>query len=173
MGKLFRLSIAVGFAILAAAACDLHQLTAEKTMVASLLATPAISISPSAMAGADAGFDPGALDGGQMTIPAQTAAFVFFGDRSNTSLDTPPSPVPGAAVSVRENGGTGVALEDTGEGTYALSSNQNPALEYTSGATYDFEAVLQGQTYVGRVENAPDLERVDALHPQAGFIQHP
>src|SRR5215211_4349437 len=151
MQKSLGASIAVAFAITAAVACNLdrtaHQITAEKAMVATVLATPAISLTPAAMAGADAGLDAGALDGGEVTIPPQTVAFVFFGERSKTSLDTPPTPLSGALVSLREDGGTAVALEENGEGNYSLSSTQNPALEYTSGASYDFEAAHQGQTY--------------------------
>jgi hypothetical protein len=170
-------SIAVALAsTLVVGACDLgrmvQQITAEKAMVATVLATPEISLTPSAMAGWDGGFDSGGLDAGQVTIPAQTAAFVFFGERSSTSLDAPPSPLPGADVFIREDASARLPLDETGEGTYALSSNQNAALEYTSGASYDFEAVLQGKTYVGRVENAPQIEQVADLHPPSGYIRH-
>src|SRR5262245_3664192 len=95
---------AVGGALVstAAVACDFtktgNQLKSEQLMVATVLATPPIEISPTALAGLDGGYDAGWLqgsdagayigDGGNVTLPSQTLVFVFFGERSNQSLDT-------------------------------------------------------------------------------------
>jgi hypothetical protein len=172
MRKVMRMAVAAVLAV-AAAGCDVartgEQLTAEKAMVAAILATPSVSISPAALAGADGGFDAG---GAQVTVPAQTVAFAFFGERSS-SFDAPPTPVAGATVTVRADGGATVQLLATGEGAFSLTSTQDSALEYTPGATYDFEATLAGERYVGRVTEAPQLERVDALHPDQGYVDHP
>jgi hypothetical protein len=172
MRKIVLMAVAAVLAVAAAAGCDVartgEQLTAEKAMVAAILATPSVSISPAALAGADGGFDAG---GGQVTVPAQTVAFAFFGERSS-SFDTPPTPVAGATVTVRADGGATVQLTATGEGAFSLTSTQDSALEYTPGATYDFEATLAGERYVGRVTEAPELEVVAALHPDQGYVPH-
>lgn len=181
------LSVVIAAAVLAAfpLACDLQttgsQIQAEKIMVATILGTPPIDISASAIAGVDGGsFDAGALpddagitfDGGTVTLPPQTAAFVFFGERDNSSLDTPPEPLNGATVTVTAEGGTAFTLNAAGDGNYELTSQDDETFEYKSGANYTFTVVLQGETYTGRVEEAPQIERVEALHPPSGYIDH-
>ena len=156
-------------AALAVAACDIQrtgqQLTADKVMVAAILAMPSVSVSPAALAGADAGFS----DGGDLTIPGQTLAVAYFLERPS-SFDAPPAPVSGATMTVKAEGGTAIPLESTGDGAFSLSSAQSSAFEYASGATYDFEATLGGERYVGRVSEAPQLENVPALHPPEGYV---
>lgn len=184
MRKLLSLFVVVLLAALAPVACDLqktgNQLQSERVMVATILATPPIDLSPEALAGFDGGFDAGMLqgndagisfDGGMVTIPPQTVAFVFFGEMDRTSLDEPPTPLEGATVTVGAEGETGVTLEEKGEGNYEATSATNEALSYTSGATYLFTVVHEGETYVGKVEDVPQLERIEDLHPPKGFIE--
>jgi hypothetical protein len=136
-------------------------------MVAAILAMPSVSVSPAALAGADAGFS----DGGDLTIPGQTVAVAYFLERPS-SFDAPPAPVSGATMAVKAEGGTALQLESTGEGAFSLSSAQSSGFEYASGATYDFEATLGEERYVGRVAEAPQLENVPALHPPEGYVDH-
>ncbi|WNZ64758.1 hypothetical protein QEG98_14450 [Myxococcus sp. MxC21-1] len=81
-------SAALAASSLAFLACDLEQLTADHVMVGTLLSTPEVEVSASALAGYDAGtFSP---DGGDvLALPAQTAAVVFFG--SKTGENSQPS----------------------------------------------------------------------------------
>ena len=83
--KRLLLSTAATALLLSPLACDIdktgNQLLAKKVMVGTLFSTPDVDVSASAMAGLDAGTLP---DGGirqedRITIPGQTAAFVFFG----------------------------------------------------------------------------------------------
>jgi hypothetical protein len=172
---MYNVVLTVAAAALAVAACDIQrtgqQLTADKVMVAAILATPSVTVSPAALAGADAGFGAGGMDGGQLTIPGQTLALAYFLERPS-SFDAPPAPVSGATMAVKAEGGAAIALEPTGDGAFSLSSAQSSALEYASGATYDFEATLAEERYVGRVAEAPQLENVAALHPPEGYVDH-
>jgi hypothetical protein len=168
----------------AAAACDLettgNQLQSSRVMVATVLGTPPIELSPAALVGFDGGFDAGTLDadagvtfdGGSVTIPPQTQASLFFGERERTGLDQPPTPITGAKAFITASGGSAIALPERGAGNYELNSQQEPALEYQSGATYTFRVEHGGEVYTARVENAPQLERIEALHPPSGFIDH-
>lgn len=179
MRKLLLASLAAITLVVLPAACDFqktgNQLKAEKVMVATILATPPIDLSPEALAGLDGGFDPGdagiALDGGTVTVPSQIGVFVYFGERDNSSLDTPPTGLTGATVSVGVNGGGSVALKEQDQGNYALTSQDDESLQYESGKTYEFTATYQGETFVGEVKDAPQLERVEALHPAKGYIE--
>lgn len=168
-------------------ACDFgktaDQLTADRVMVATLLSTPPVEIRPSFL-NPDGGFFDGGVtvnDGGGFgvdggvgfTVPGQTIAFVFFGNRTSQSLDSPPSPIDNASVSLRPSGGTTVALENEGDGNYSKSSQDDESFQYESGATYDFVAEFQGEAFVGRVENAPALEQIAAFHPDDGYVEHP
>lgn len=177
MSKVWLMATTAALAFAAAAACDVErtgeQLTADKAMVATLLATPAVSISPAAMAGSGAGFDAGTFDGGQVTIPPQTLAFAFFVERSGATFDAPPAPVAGATMALLENGAAVAQLDEMGTGSFSSKSAQNDAIAYASGATYDFEASLEGERYVGRVAEAPNLEHVASLHPAQGYVDHP
>lgn len=173
-------------------ACDLqktgNQLAARKVMVSTLLATPPIEVKAAAIAGldanfpdasvflADAGFtfDAGVflnLDGGLgFTIPAQTAALVFFGTRVGDALDKAPEGQAGAMITVQPAQGTAVTLVDQGGGNYATSSNENAALKYQEGKDYTFTAVADGVTYVAELQKSPATERINTFHPAAGYI---
>lgn len=165
--------------ITAGTGCDLaalgNQLTSNNLTVATLLATPPVELRPLAVAGIDAsvpldaGIDAGALlaDAG-FTVPGQTVAFVFFGQKQGDALSAPPNGIPGAAVSVSQ-GATKHALGEIGGGTYQLLGTDG-GLSYASGATYDFAIVHQGKTYGARLENAPAQETIPELHPAAGFV---
>ncbi len=162
-------------------ACDIektaNQLTAPKVMVATLLSTPPVDIDPLAYA-PDSGFDGGlppdagfAVDGGLITVPAQTVAFVFFGTRKGEGLDSPPEPISNATVSVQSLGGTRFELKNDGNGNYSKSSVNDRDFKYDSGKTYHFTAALSGESFVGEVENAPNLERISAFHPPKGYVE--
>lgn len=164
-------------------ACDLqktgNQLTASKVMVATLLATPPVELSPTALVG-DGGFDAGfpadsgvSFDGGSVTLPSTTVAFLFFGSRSNQSLDTPPQPVANATAATQPAGGAQIALNNDGNGNYSKNSVQDPSFAYASGKTYSFTATLGGESFVGEVENAPALERIPEFHPPKGYLESP
>jgi len=165
-----RLLVSAAFAAssLALLACDLEKLTAEHVMVGTLLSTPEVEVSASALAGFDAGtFGP---DGGDvLALPAQTAAIVFFGSR--TGEDSQPSGLSGAAVTVQPVGGQATALTDEGAGNYSRTSVGASDFEYQSGATYQFIATRGGTRYVGQVDNAPLKETIAALHPPEGFLR--
>jgi hypothetical protein len=156
-------------------ACDLektgNQLRSQQVMVATLLATPPVELSPLAMAGVDGGTLP-EVDGGTVTLPGHTAAFIFFGERAVQSLDSEPRPITGAQARVRPSGAQGTPLSEKGAGTYTLSSVEDERLVYPSGAHLLFEVQHGGQTYTGQVESAPELERIEAFHPPSGYIEH-
>ncbi|MFZ5472004.1 MAG: hypothetical protein ACOZIN_21455 [Myxococcota bacterium] len=165
-------------------ACDLqktsNQLRSPHVMVATLLATPPVDVDPLAFSGFDAGsFDGGGLDagatfdGGVLSIPSHTGAFVFFGMRTSESLDTPPQPLSNATASVLPAGGTAVTLNNDGSGNYSKTSVEDSSFRYSEGANYEFRVVHEGETYVGEVEAVPPLERIGALHPPKGYIEQP
>lgn len=156
-------------------ACNFDQLLAEKVMVGTLLSTPDVDFSVYAMAGGDAGTLP---DGGipegedRVTIPGQTAAFVFFATR-NGEQGTP-EPIADATVHIQAQNGSPLALDNSGLGTYSLTSNfaDDAGVKYQNGATYNFVAVHGGNSHVGQVKDAPALERISTLHPAEGYVRH-
>ncbi|MBX5481152.1 MAG: hypothetical protein IRZ16_04780 [Myxococcaceae bacterium] len=160
--------------------CDLQktgsQIKAEKTLVATLLATPPVVLDPATLAGLDAGtFDAGTIpvDGGTVTLPPQTAAFVFWGERDNSALDQPPEPLTGAEITVGAEGGTTFELKEVGDGNYQLTSQDDDAFAYQPRADYVFTVEHEGETHVARVEDTPELEQIPDLHPSQGFVDHP
>ncbi|QSQ28235.1 hypothetical protein JY651_23795 [Pyxidicoccus parkwayensis] len=166
------MSVALAASSLAPLACDLektgNQLAADHVMVGTLLATPQVDISASAMAGYDAGtFGP---DGGDViSLPAQTAAVVFLGTRSGENSQ--PSGVAGASVTVQPTGGQATSLTEDGAGSYSRTSVGEEDFKYQSGATYQFIASQGGTRFVGEVENAPVKETIAAFHPPEGFVR--
>ncbi|XXF75761.1 hypothetical protein P2318_22195 [Myxococcaceae bacterium GXIMD 01537] len=169
---LFSASIAAA-TLAAPLACDLEKITAEKVVVGTLLSTPAVDISPTAALGADGGVS--SPDGGDatITIPAQTAAFVFFGTREGEGTAAP-SPIANATVTLQPQGGQAVGLPSEGAGTYGRTSNgEGTELKYQEGATYDFIMESGGEKFVGRVKDAPKQEKVEALHPASGVRVQP
>jgi hypothetical protein len=174
--KRLLLSAAATALLLSPLACDLektgNQLLAEKVMVGTLLSTPDVSFSPIALAGFDAGTpmpDGGFAD--QQTIPGQTAAFVFFGTRNGEQ--GAPAPLADATVRIEVQNGSTIPLENKGSGTYTVTSDfgEDGGVKYQSGATYNFVAAQGGSSYVGQVKDAPALERIEALHPPAGYVR--
>lgn len=158
-------------ALLAPLACDLQQISADKVMVGTLLSTPEVKVSPGAAAGLDGGFP--SADGGEatVTIPAQTAALVFFGTRSGDN--STPEPISGATVSLQPTGGQAVSLSGGSGGIYTRESSGNDStLTYQPGTTYDFVVNSGGEKFVGRVENAPAKEEIQELHPLNGYVSH-
>ncbi|MFY0530405.1 hypothetical protein ACN28I_46950 [Archangium gephyra] len=172
--KRILLSAAATALLLTPLACNFDQLLAEKVMVGTLLSTPDVDVSLYAMAGGDAGTLP---DGGvpeeeRLTIPGQTAAFVFFATR-NGEQGTP-EPVADATVRIEVQNGSPIALDNKGVGTYSATSafGDETGVKYQNGATYNFVAVHDGNSHVGQVKDAPALERIAALHPAGGYVRH-
>ncbi|MFL5318587.1 MAG: hypothetical protein ACJ790_02955 [Myxococcaceae bacterium] len=186
MKKLIGLCAVAALAV-APLACDLektaNQAQANKVMVATILSTPPVDIQPEALAGFDGSFDfgdagsfdggilPTIGDGGVVTIPGQTAAFVFFGSRKSQSLDTPPDGIAGGQASVTPTGGAVTNLADKGAGNYERTSQDDKNFKYESGADYAFTVVSQGETFTGKVEKAPALERIPEFHPPKGYVE--
>ncbi|HYO72531.1 MAG TPA: hypothetical protein VEU33_41310 [Archangium sp.] len=173
--KRILLSAAVTALLLAPLACNFDQLLAEKVMVGTLLSTPDVDVSLVAMAGGDAGTLP---DGGippgeeRITIPGQTAAFVFLATRDGDQGQ--PEPISDATVRIEIQNGSTIALESSGVGSYSQTSafGDETGVKYQNGATYNFVAVHGGNSHVGQVKDAPALERIEALHPAGGYIRH-
>jgi hypothetical protein len=172
--------------VIGAAACDLqktaNQISARSVVVATLLATPPVTIKPAAIAGLDASipsfdagivFDAGTLpldvlDAG-IPIPAQNLVVVFFGQRQGDSLDVAPQGVAGAKVTLQQVGGPAFTLNETGGGNYLLVG-EDAGFKYASNATYQFSIANAGETYVAEVAQVPPEERILAFEPQQGFI---
>ena len=169
---------------LALTGCDFgkisSQATAKTVAVSTLLTTPAFEVKAEAIAGngfdasvpdvdGGLGFDAGALlaDAGVL-VPAQNAAFVFFGQRQGTALDSAPIGTAGATATLVQDNGTSWPLDDVGEGTYALSPDAG--FTYRDDATYTFRFAWQGQTYEGKIERVPSREVIPEFHPSAGYV---
>jgi hypothetical protein len=173
--KRILLSAAATALLLTPLACNFDQLLAEKVMVGTLLSTPDVDVSLVAMAGGDAGTLP---DGGippgeeRITIPGQTAAFVFLATRNGEQGS--PEPITDATVRIEAQNGTPITLENKGVGTYGLTSafGDDGGVKYQNGATYNFVAVHGGNSHVGQVKDAPALERIEMLHPAGGYVRH-
>ncbi len=176
--KRLLLSAAISSLLLSPLACDFektgNQLLAEKMMVGTLLSTPDVNVSKSAMYGGDAGTlpDGGIPENDRLTLPGQTAAFVFFGTRGGEQGS--PEPLSDANVRLEVQNGNTLNLDNKGAGTYGTTSNsgEDAGVKYQTGANYRFVASHGGNSHVGVVEGAPAQERIDALHPTGGYIRH-
>ncbi|NNC17421.1 hypothetical protein HJC22_17040 [Corallococcus exiguus] len=170
--KRLLLSALATVSLLSPLACDLekttNQLKADHVIVGTLLSTPQVDVSASAMAGYDAGtFGP---DGGDVvSFPGQTAAFVFFGTKSGENSQ--PQGLSGATVTLNTGSAAGVPLNGQGGGSYGVTSDSTDDLKYASGATYSFFAEQGGTKYEARVEDAPTKEAIPAFHPAEGFVR--
>lgn len=173
--KRILLSAAATALLLTPLACNFDQLLAEKVMVGTLLSTPDVDVSLNAMAGLDAGTlpDGGVPEDERLTIPGQTAAFVFFATRNGEQGGTP-EPLADATVHIETQNGSPITLENKGLGTYSLTSDfaDDAGVKYQNGATYNFVAVHGGNSHVGQVKDAPALERIETLHPAGGYVRH-
>lgn len=172
MMKRLLLSAVLAASSLAPLACDLektgNQIAADHVMVGTLLSTPQVDVSASALAGYDAGTF-GADGGDVISLPAQTAAAVFFGTRNGENSQ--PSGVGGASVTLQPEGGQATTLTEDGAGSYSRTSVGDEGLQYQSGATYQFIAAQGSTRYVGQVDNAPPKETVAAFHPPENFLR--
>lgn len=169
---------------LALAGCDFktisNQATARTVAVSTILATPSFEVKGGAVAGNgfdasipefDAGFeiDAGAIiaDAG-IVVPAQNAAFVFFGRREGDNLDSAPVGIAGAKAELTQLGGKTYQLSDQGSGAYAL--DLDAGFTYVDDATYVFTFTSAGQSYQGQVERVPTREPIAEFHPAAGYV---
>jgi hypothetical protein len=170
-------------ACLLLSACDLEkigsQATAKSVAAGAILATPSFVVQPQALApGGEAGlpFSDGGLgsDAGMrpaLTVPPQTRATFFFGQRQGTGTDLRPTGTAGASVTLSWPGGTTVQLKDEGGGNYSVP--EAAQFQYQNGATYTFEVVLANEAYSAQVADAPVQEVVPRFHEAAGFIDLP
>jgi hypothetical protein len=188
--KMTRVVVSAALVMAFAVACDLqktaNQIGARSVVVATVLATPPVTIKPGAVAGFDAGFlsfDAGLLDAGLtfdgglpidfrdagLPIPAQNVVIVFFGQRQGDALDVAPQGVAGAQVTLQQAGGSSFRLQEQGGGNYALAGD-DAGFKYASNATYQFTVVSQNETYVAEVTQVPPEERIGAFESSSGFI---
>ncbi|MFT3708388.1 MAG: hypothetical protein QM817_12110 [Archangium sp.] len=166
--------------------CDttVKQAQAKTAAVSTILTTPDIDIRAGAVAGNgfdasfdfDAGgFDAGGLDAGVfftdagIIVPAQNLAFVYLGQRQGESLDVAPVGMPGAQARLIQVGGASFPLDDVGGGTYSLSPDAG--FKYVDDATYQFEFVLNGQTFLAEVTHVPSRENIAQFHPTIGYVE--
>ncbi len=165
-------------------ACTLiAQAQARKVMVSTLLNTPPIEVKAAAIAGFDASIptlpDGGAItfpDGGMIalgdagiTIPGQTVAIAFFGNR--TSETAAPEGVAGAVITLQATGGPVITLKELTGGTHQLTSNDDAGLTYAENSDYKFVATSEGTTYTAKIEKVPGTEKVPQFHPPAGYVE--
>ncbi len=180
MRKLIPLCAAVALVALPVA-CELTTQgnpSAKNVLVATLLSTPPIEISPEAMAGIDGGFDAAgfpvdagfSFDAGRLTLPPVTVAFAFFGSRSSESLDVAPTGDAKANVFLAPAGGTSIAMKNDGNGNFSKSSLEDSTFSYEAGKTYDFTADLGGEAFVGEIVQVPQIEKINQFHPAKGFV---
>ncbi len=187
--KIRKLLFAVVVPVVAFSACDLinrtsNQVQAKKVIVGTLLHTPPIQIEPEAVAGFDASFpfldagftfdggfpfDAGVFlnDGGAaVTVPAQTIVFAYFGTRNGEGLSQEaPTAIEGATMTLTRKGSSALNLKDSSQGSFGLTSSEEPALTYEAHASYLFTASAEGTTFVGIVEDVPEEEKVAAFRP--------
>lgn len=180
-----RRSVFAALLALCGAGCNVEktaaQASARRVMVATLIATPEVVIPKEAIAGLDGGLalpDAGfpldggfELDGG-LSIPAQTAALAFFGERQGDGVSQPPAPLSGAAMAVQAGEGARKSLTlDPGNGSYSLTSLEDPSFVYQEGERYRFIATYEFESYVTELAAAPPKERIEGFHPPEGFIR--
>ncbi|MGV3624460.1 MAG: hypothetical protein ACO1OB_26815 [Archangium sp.] len=164
-------------AVVSFGACEIVQLAeqagSKQVAVGTLLATPETYVPAAAFSVED--YLEGHSDGGipdldaGITLPAFTAAHVFFGQRQGESLDSTPIGTTGATGTLVQEGGPTFPLEELGEGNYALALDAG--VTYVNDASYRFEFRHNGQTYVTGVRDAPPRENIRQLHPEKGFIE--
>jgi hypothetical protein len=180
------LSIFAAAAALAGAStgCDIQtissQATAKNVAVATLLVTPPVTVHLDTLPFDAGSFDGGGFDGGftfdagdlfadaSVTIPSQNLVTVFFGERG-ASLETPPTGLPGATVTLVQAGGSSWPVPEVGGGNYTLFGD-DAGFKYVDNATYTFNIVLKGTNYVAEVTQAPALEHISAFHPATNTI---
>jgi hypothetical protein len=131
--------------------CNVKQLTAERVMVATFLSTPANVIDAAST---------GIPSVPSQTLPSETGAFVFLGDRSFGKPGEAPSAVSDAVVSFTPSSGSGFPLVNVGAGIYTAESATNGAVTYQAGSNYSIRAVQKGTTFEAKLENAPAAENV-------------
>ncbi len=96
---------------------------------------------------------------------AVVVAEVFLGEKQG-DITAPPSaqsvtPVTGATVRLTWDGNPGgVALVESGQGTYALDSLGNPALAYQAGQTYRFTATVGSDSFWAEVKQVPQAAQI-------------
>ncbi|WP_208723053.1 hypothetical protein [Corallococcus llansteffanensis] len=171
--KRLLLSAVAAVSLLSPLACDLektgNQLAADHVMVGTLLATPQVDVSTSALAGYDAGTYGGPDGGDVVSFPGETAAFLFFGTKSGENAQ--PEGLSGATVTLQAGSAAAVPLNAQGGGSYGVTSSSTDALTYASGATYSFIATQGGTRYEAQVKDSPTKEAITAFHPAEGFVR--
>jgi hypothetical protein len=113
---------------------------------------------------------PFGFDGGSVTIPAETAILVFFGNRNGTDLSMAPTGVDDAEIFAGTPTKTW-ALKPLMGGSFQLTSADDNTLQYAEDVTWTFTADAGGAVYQGSVDHSPVREDIAQLHPDAGYIE--
>lgn len=106
---------------------------------------------------------------GLFDLKAETIATAWVGERESGTSSEEPDPISGADVSVTE--GSKITLSEQQDGIYLKSSVEDATLAYTPGATYVFDALVQGdaEVYGGQGVAPPKLENDDlTFNPALG-----
>ncbi|MBM4380753.1 MAG: hypothetical protein FJ086_15860 [Deltaproteobacteria bacterium] len=109
---------------------------------------------------------------GKITLPPQTLAAVLFASRTGASLTSADvEPVVDAAVLLSPAGGAPVtSLAGDGNGTYALTSQDEPGFSYVEQAEYRVTAEWKGERYTAVLDESPEVERISEFHPDGGTV---
>ncbi len=172
------MTLRIAIALAALGACGLwgcglfDSVQATKVMAASILATPEYDMAKLA-SGFDAGiaYDGGMTlpDGGSGTVPSQTVAEVFFGERNASDPSKAPSGIAGATVKLSIGSKT-LQLADKGNGNYSLTSIENSQLAYVSGVDYDITVTYGGANYTATVKG-PAEEKIEQFHTGSATLE--
>jgi hypothetical protein len=168
---LWRAASALCALALGALGCDLIQSAqARRVLAASILATPDYDFTQAVLS-LDAGLavPDGGLpaDVGQLEVGGQTVVQAFFGDAPTNSASQSKG-ILGATVTL-EYSGRKLTIPDTGGGTYSLTSLQEKALAFASGADYKLTVASGSESYSATVK-APtsDDSAIEDFHVVAG-----
>ncbi|MCC7386630.1 MAG: hypothetical protein IT384_32630 [Deltaproteobacteria bacterium] len=124
------------------AGCDLFEAVSSTLIVSGLVVgTPELTLQ------------------GYFAVPAETAATAWVGERASETSTDEPTPISGVPVTVTAAGRALTLKELAGQkGVYAVSSLEDAALVYQAGATYVFDAEIEGEKHGGQGDAPPKLE---------------
>ncbi|MBI5547129.1 MAG: hypothetical protein HY901_24880 [Deltaproteobacteria bacterium] len=141
----------------------------DKVLAATVLATPAYDFSalvPDASFPFDSGVPLPSVDAGfATTLPSQTVAQVFFGQR-NEDPTKQPAGLAGASVKLAINGKV-FDLKDQSSGSYGLTTVEDPNLVFVPGVPYAVTVVQGGETFTATVQG-PAEDHIEQFRVQAG-----
>lgn len=101
-----------------------------------------------------------------VSLESETVATIWVGERESATSTEAPTPISNANVSVGFSGGN-VPLEAVqGSGVYTKSSIDS-ALDYIEASVYDYNAVVDGETFGGKITTPPKLQRQNVTYSPA------